>query len=230
LLLGVVVGSGLWLRQIRLGHPTLDTNLAVFHIVNLGGILSVTIALYDVEDWRDYRVLAPHLLLSFILLILVPVSGRLVNIALAVAIAFNLSMAPVFVDSFRTVRTEAFRKLDFSTANPLATELAYLPSTNGWCNTILLPEALLDRPELLLIPPGIGLSWSFDLNRASPPRSHYLLLDPPSIAVVERQSWKLELVSTTSVGNLYRNPHAGCETPDKTSDETVLDSPASHGH
>ena len=62
------------------------------HILNLGLIVLLVVMLYDVGGWRDYRIVAPHLLLSLLLL---AACGR--TRVVAVAVLAGLLVTPSFL-------------------------------------------------------------------------------------------------------------------------------------
>jgi hypothetical protein len=211
-LLALILGSALWLKQIKLRLPDPFTNVAIFHLFNLGGIFAFNIALYDIGDWRDFRLLAPHVLLSLIVIVLLPYPERLMKRVLISIIGINLLLGIVFLNTFVELRSRSFQHPDSSAVRRLSDAAHYNKATNNpWCNTVLVTLPLLNSSELLGLSPGLGLSWIQNINDIQMPKSAYILLDIANARiVVEQNIWNLKFLTTTSLGSLYWNPSAGC--------------------
>jgi hypothetical protein len=199
-----------------------DSRPYLFAGLNLALLLVAVVTFYDVQDWRDYRVVAPHLLLSLLVL----VSGAAWRWAAVVALV-NLLFAPAFVvqfDKHHGIRVdhERTRRVIID----LRDELKYDPDAKSpWANTVLVP--VVDSSNRVRVPAGVGVCWivpyggggRLQLPKDSPyfvsiqrvgddwidlpPKSRYVFTSPFRI-----RTWKgchFELLKQLPEGNLYRN-------------------------
>jgi hypothetical protein len=176
----------------------------LFAGLNLALISLTVFFLYDVKYDRDYRVLAPHLLLSLLLF----VSGAAYHAGIAV-IGIGLLATPFFGRAFAQ---RHYNRVEQSTPIDLSPYLTYDQARSAWGNTLLVPDVLF-RP-IIRVPAGIGVCTiveNEEVMRNGTERdrirrgmkSRYLLLDPREVS-----KWKqcrLELVHVTPYGNLYIN-------------------------
>ncbi|MBC7814474.1 MAG: hypothetical protein H7175_25180 [Burkholderiales bacterium] len=212
---GVGVVRGLW-RQRSVGtthvSPAHDIRFKenVFHFLNLSIVFAAIIVAYDMFSWRDYRIIAPHLLVSLLLL----VAFRRWRLVMLVIIVGTLTF-PKFresypVDSFTypPERIAAF-------AESIEGALAYEPEqNNAWCNTLLLHGSHLLGPALTAIPAGIGLSVLRAVDTMPDTlKSRYVLIDDQTYAVFAEtlDAMPLEPLAQTELGTLYLNGNADCE-------------------
>ena len=154
----------------------------------------------EVESWRDFRVLAPHLLVALLVLAANARWERWLWGA-------TLVLLPVYYQGFVAFHADRF------TADPRAiggmheaTEAAmpFVPGAPPWTNTLTVHSDLLQFP-LLGLPRGIGVSYVFDWSNLVPPvRSRYLLLRPSDEEQVSSKA-RLVPIATTPLGTLYRN-------------------------
>ncbi len=200
------------LRQLRAWLPLSQTEIA-FHLLNLGVLVCMQVIIYDVWDWRDTRVMAPHLLTSLLVLVLFN-RYRLAGLL----IVMNLILLPSFVSSygiFAANAKESFgigevprnQMADHITAfaDSLSGLVVYDPNAaSAWCNTLLASGLY---PEMVGVPAGIGISVGWVFRPEKPPRSRYLLLSDPQAAFVEQAA--LVVLAETSRGTLYLNPNCG---------------------
>jgi hypothetical protein len=194
-------------RKRLFGESRLPAGEANFHLVNLGLLLLLNLVLYDIFAWRDYRVLAPHLLLSALLLI----AFRRLRLA-GLLIASGALLLPAFVTTYRDLHRVHFtadRAEIAAFASTIEAHVHYRPGApSAWCNTILAD----DLPPLLLgVPPGVGFSVDSTMALVSlPPRSRYLLLKPENAARAAEAAPLRRLESVPERG-LYLNETAECE-------------------
>jgi hypothetical protein len=216
-LIGIAGASGLLrARRARVASAPARRGLppreVAFHLPNLAAVLLLNLAIYELSIWRDYRVLAPHLLLSALVLIGSGRQGLAASLALSNALflpaflaVYRASWSPQF--DFDQRRIAAFRE---RTRDWIAYDAG---AENPWCNTLLFwSSARTDwsfPPELMGIDPGIGISFAYWPGRlALPPKSKYLLLEA---WMAERLNLRnLRMLGATPIGNLYRNPDARC--------------------
>lgn len=181
-----------------------------FHLYNLGVMVITAVVFYLPEGY--YRVFAPHLLLSLVVMI-----GyrrfRLVGAVIAIGVlgigAFSLRYQQVIVPNFTSgdqIPAEAFRVA-------FDTNLVYNPdAASPWCNTLLMSVSSLASPyPILFIPGGIGVSFYFDANAMQYPlRSRYWLLSDGAYANLLEPGHVTRLAETPA-GTLYLNLDAPCE-------------------
>ncbi len=175
----------------------------LFGAANLLLVLVVVIAAYDVGNGRDFRVLAPHLLLALLVL----ATSADPRWALGFAVA-NLLFLFTFLESFdQSIR----RRMRLSVSEIHAMQEALEPyvryeeADSGWDNTILVPMSRLHYP-LLGVPHGVGVAPVFDNRLPREPRSRFVLVRPEEAEPINAAG-KVELrpLTTTPLGVLYLN-------------------------
>jgi hypothetical protein len=193
-------------RRWLFGGSRLPAGEAGFHLVNLGLLLALNLALYDIFAWRDYRVLAPHLLLSALLLI----AFRRLRLA-GLLIATGALLLPAFLSTYRDLHQAHFnadRAEMAAFASTLETHVRYQPGApSAWCNTILTD----DLPPLLLgVPAGIGFSVDATMEQVIlPPKSRYLLIRPENAARLAASA-PLRHLESLPGRDLYLNENVEC--------------------
>lgn len=209
LLLGTLLFS-LWRRSDEKSPGRSWREPAVLLYV-LGAALILTIILYDVREWRDYRVMAPLLLL--VGLVLVAQERRFLVLIL---LATNLLILPEALNVYRIWTewhvSEAKREEYYAWEAELQKVLQYEPGADPWCNTLLHSHRYLfgATSVLLAVDGGIGLSSPLDQEMSPPFRSRYLLFDEGD---QERYGGELNLQPLLIVpdGVLYENLDVDCE-------------------
>lgn len=217
-IVALLYGVGiLWV--VRRGRFSME---AVFHLCNLGLPLAINLFFNDMSFYRDFRAMAPHLLLSLIVLV---AAHRWIIPALFIAVQATM-IAPFLTEYRATVEPQFIISglvEEITTFRDQTREvLVYDPAaTSPWCNTLLfVMENRLERvlsipPELALIDPGIGLSyyigyWSEEPeNVVFPIKSRYVLLNEKNRAIIGDRA-RLTLLVDTAAGEVYRNEDAGC--------------------
>lgn len=193
----------------RSAVPSIGRAEIMFHVYNLGVMVVTALVFYLPEGY--YRVFAPHLLLSLVILI-----GyrrfRLVGMVVFIGI---VSMG-AFLEEYQRFRIPAFT---FSEHAPTeAFQAVFLENmvydadaANPWCNTLLMPRALLNTPyPAAFIPGGIGVSFYFAPDAMHYPlQSRYLLLTERAYADLSHRV-HVTFLAETPAGTLYRNLDAPC--------------------
>jgi hypothetical protein len=190
----ILLGAGLlawrkWPRQ------------AAFAALNVLGILVANMLFFDMWGNRDYRVIAPHFLLS--LLSLLAVSWRpvlpfvLANVVCAGIVAGQFA-------EFHRERTSVDRQELAAVREELAALMTFHPGDDGWSNTLFFPVSQQGY-RLIALPPGIGLTFALtdEMNPFFPWRSRYVIL-PPQHAPPPGSRFRLR--AATAIGPLYVNP------------------------
>lgn len=206
-------GTSAWLlvRWRRSGHPPAALPEALFHTYQLVMILITSFTLYIVGTGGDYRVFAAHLLLSMLVLV-----GSRRYLPVLALVAVNLIFVRQFMIFHRDIaypryfydreRIAAFRE-------SLAGAVVYdSGAESGWCNTLLF-QVNNYRPELLAVPPGVGLSFFWDANDeglALPLKSKYVLAAETDAQTLRERGAQLERLHPTNLGDLYYNNQSGC--------------------
>jgi len=187
-------------------------NIDLFHLFNLGMILFLAIVFHKFGDYKDYRILAPPLLLSLILLILMS-PPKLIWLV----IISNLVFIQVFGQTFQRFKSTNF-VYDRNEVKLFRTQthdiLRYDEiSTNQWCNTIAFESSFFSS-ALIGVPSGVGLTFFIDIDDVEiPMKSKYLFISERGYKHIDRYfDWthKLEFVQETSIGNLYINHDSNC--------------------
>ena len=189
------------------GRPPWHRAERLAHILNLGLIVLMVLMLWEVDSWRDYRIVAPHLLLSLLLLAACG-RGRVV----AVAVLAGLLVTPSFLAAYKQLATRQFTderaRIDAFAAQTAGT-LVYQTQGDPWCNTILLPIQTAFLPESLAIPAGIGISFDVDIASRTELKSRYVIVDDESRDGLT-EAFDLQFASATAIGDLYHNAGISC--------------------
>jgi len=206
LLFGLLLGGQLFLSgesQPKIAFA--PTKEWFFHLYNLISILGASLVFYLSGGY--YRVFAPYLLLSGILLIAFKhyrMAIILIVIGLLGAGTF-LRIYSEFGANFFDYTPEEIEQLQA----PYDQYLAYDPQADAWCNTVLVPVAFLDNRSTF-VPPGMGISFFVTVGEQPiPVRSAYLMLDGLSYEVLHRQV-NLRYLADIPGGKLYRNMDVDC--------------------
>ena len=177
------------------------------HILNLGLIVLLVVMLFDVESWRDYRVVAPHLLLSLLLLAACG-RARVVGVVVLGWLLLTSSFLAAYNDRVPPQFRDEQARIDEFAAQTAGT-LVYQAQGDPWCNTVLLSERSAFFPESLAIPAGIGLSFYFNNTSPRDLKSRYVMVDDESRDTLTG-AFDLQFASTTAIGDLYRNAGISC--------------------
>lgn len=172
-----------------------------FTLLNLVCIGGFVIAMYDVLDWRDYRVVAPHLLLALLVLVGCGARQWLKGYA-AVALILG-ALAVVQFARFHRPRVEFETSQVASFAQQVAKVVTFAPGATAWDNTLLMDVQSLNSQKLMALPRGIGISTvTFWEKQAWPPRSKYVLLSREKagrLGIPET----MHKVAETELGDIY---------------------------
>jgi hypothetical protein len=183
-----------------------------FHLYNLAGIVLAHFILYDVGRWRDYRVIAAHLLLSLLVLLAFK-RWRVVGLL----IASNLVCIGFFLNTytgFMRPKLTGDRALTAQTESALHQMIYYdSAAPSGWCNTLLFQVG--DYQSFLTgVPAGIGLTFFVQTEDANLHwRSRYVLLRQADYEAVQKLPHPPRLERVGALLNdrqLYLNRDAPC--------------------
>jgi hypothetical protein len=203
-----------------------------FNAYNLGSMLVATLFTYVYGLWGDYRVFSAHLLITVLLL---ATSRAAVARGLAVlALLGQIGSIGPFIEAFRvfgeSYQYDAARIDAFGAAARRG--LVFDARQDTWCNTLVSVNPPYLYPEMVALPPGLGVTMLFGSGEGRRPalRSRYVLLDPddrrrwslgtPTVTRVGAEhvrvtveSWlslDLKPLASTPVGQLYENLDARC--------------------
>ncbi|MFZ4814467.1 MAG: hypothetical protein ACOYL5_08030 [Phototrophicaceae bacterium] len=188
-----------------------------FHLFNLAVITAVIVVFYDVFDWRGYRTIAPHLLLTLVMLALMRRRWLVLAMIPFTVWVMPNALSAVYNDYYWTGYghfTPSVREGITENVRLLAEHIQ--PQVNppsAWCNSIALSQ--LDMQRVLAIPHGIGLNLIYgDLDNwmAPPPytfKSRYLWLSPEVIARYQADA-QAEYLGHIGGTPLYRNLTVDC--------------------
>jgi len=199
-----------WVQKRTLPYDLWEISL---HTLLLSGLLVLSVVLYDVGSWRDYRVLGPQVLLSGLLLI----GGRrwglvaLLLISSCLLLPSGVQMAQKWTQDY-VQQHERLGKLDKWNHRIDAGVHYDQHPVSAWCNTLThtVYYAFVSTYTLLAVDPGMGLSMLLtDEDVHLPFKARYLLLDNDFIA---RHAADLHVQPLLPVpgGNLYLNLDAPC--------------------
>lgn len=179
-----------------------------FYVFNLGLALLNNVLFYEFTDWRDFRLMAPHLLLTIFCLI----AFRRLRLVVILAL-ISLPLYPTFVEDYRRSSVNNFPP-DNADIQPfqdaIAPYLVYDAALDPWCNTVLFGAWPM---ETLALPPGIGLTLSY-LPKQNPPISRYIWLTQKKYEESKDMLNVRHLLTTPSKDgvqrDLYLNLDADC--------------------
>ncbi len=185
--------------------PTNDASTADlafgFVFLNLLCIVGFVTAFYDVFDWRDYRVVAPHLLLSLLVLAGVGARQWFAGYA-AVAVLVGL-LVPAQFARFHERRVTIDRDEIAAFSREIGDIVTRQDGVTGWDNTVLMDIDRLGSPLVMGLPPGIGAAPIYEHDVGNfPARSKYVLLTPQDAVRFSAPS-SLHKIATTRLGDLY---------------------------
>lgn len=201
-----LLAYGVYRRRHDGSKPGKLDVLSLFHVLNLAPVLLFILTLYDVFDWRDFRMFAPHLLLSILLTIPFiprhltrPWAGQ--HLFVYVPLALNLLLTISFLLTFQSFHAAHFAS-DARPRTHLASLVTYQPGAQAWHNTVLVDGANYTA-QLMDLPPGIGVSTILAPGELKQPiKSRYLLVSDATMKQLGNPpGW--ELLGTTPTGNLY---------------------------
>ncbi len=224
LLIVLVLVWGIWQWRRSRGEPKLLADSTWFwevalHLFNLIAFYGTTILLHETLGGHDYRVMAPHLFFSLVLL--AAIRRRLL---LAPMIASMVLLLPAEFDIFRQ-KAPNFNGIVQEQYQHWQEEfddvLVFDPDAESpWCNTVItaifyVTPAQGEAGLLLAIDPGMGLSWYHDWDEAgrySTPEefnAQYLIMTDG-----EYENWGRDLnvrrIMPVQGGALYENLDSAC--------------------
>lgn len=183
---------------------TVQASVFAFVLLNMLCIVGFVLAFYDIYGWRDYRVIAPHLLLSLLLLIGCGARQWFAGYA-AVSILLGIIVVPQF-HNFHSPRFDDRREAIDAVARDVAGKVEFAAGAPAWDNTILMHVEQVDV-RMLGLPYGVGIAVVYDwAKQAWPPRSEYVLLRDQEAAKLD-VSATMHKVATTACGDIYARRH-----------------------
>jgi hypothetical protein len=196
-----------WVKNrqwVRLSVPLKGFELH-FHLLNLVPILLLNMVLNDIFEWRDFRALAPQLLLTLLILI----AFKRLRLA-GLFIVGNVLVVSAFLTVYRDNaqlhffdNRQSLNSFAASTQNYLSYQA---DAPTSWCNTVLSPSFEFD---FLALPPGLGFSVGVDAAKTSF-RSRYLLLDETTYQVLRNRP-NLKYLTDVGTKHLLFNQDVDCE-------------------
>lgn len=180
----------------------------LFHLINLGLPLILLVLFYEVNpNWRDYRTLAPHLLLSLLLLTRSPRSWLVWGVIITNTLLIQNFMMVYQKNPYRYLVYDSQRVSIFR--EQVKDFLVYEKDANPWCNTLLV-RVKNYTPELMVVPAGIGFSATFGWDQLQTPlKSRYILLNQADDEMY-RHKFNLKRLTRTISGDLYLNLDSQC--------------------
>ena len=194
----IVVLAVRWFASRR-RQPARAVDLEVALLIVLPVLASVLVVGW-VEAWRDFRIIAPHVLVALLLLV---TTGGWERWLWGATLLFLPFYWHTFVD-FHEPRFTADATAIARMRDSVSQAVEFIPGAPGWTNTVLMHVDLLQYP-LLGLPPGIGVSFALAWHDLGPDiRSRYLLLRTADRDALAGRV-KLIPITDTPLGTLYRN-------------------------
>jgi hypothetical protein len=178
----------------------------LFHVFHLGVVYVAVIALHEVVDGRDYRVMGAHVL---VVLLIFAWRARW-----AWVLVFVISVAVVSEPLMNQYREGILPRL--RVGDPVwEIPLEYTPQTNAWCNTIsysfyYIIDFTGNVDTMLAVDAGIGLSWINPDNIPTEFKAAYLMLTHDDYNAWG-QNLDLTYLAEVQNGAIYSNNIAKCE-------------------
>lgn len=213
----VLMGWSLW-RILQLHHNGLtvsgiaqDRSLLILY--TLVSLLVAGFVFYLPVGF--YRTFAPTMLLLCFLLISQREYGRL-----AALLCVNVLMFSSYMTFFYGIGDYRVIAADYTTTDPWSHDAGatmvnfvfYDPKAiNPWCNTLLIPLAYYDS-RVMLVPPGIGISyiWSLSSYRL-PMKSRYVWIGKETYTQIGGRT-NLKKLTDLLGGTLYLNLDVQCQS------------------
>lgn len=197
LLLAVLVAGAIRARR----EDTTRAALREAALLAVAPAVAAIVGFGDVESWRDFRVLAPHVLIALLLMASAMQWERWLWAA-------TLVLLPLYYDEFGRFHEHRFttneRPAIAALRDAVAPVMTFTPGASPWANSVAVPAELLQFP-LLGLPRGLGISYVTDWqDMARDIRSGYLLLRPADEDELKGRVM-LTPLADTPLGRLYRN-------------------------
>ncbi|NUM36202.1 MAG: hypothetical protein HUU50_16795 [Candidatus Brocadiae bacterium] len=177
-----------------------------FHLYQLFTILFLNLVFWNILVWRDYRIIAPHLLVSVLLIILL---GNPKKTLLAIPFLVLLTHLFFFSDFSNIYKDLHGRRFDKSHiaakeafSEMLKDVVVYQKNAHSrWCNTIAYPGPI--HPWLAGAPAGIGFSF-IAIDKPMLKAKYIFTVSPVS-------SPHFKLLKSESLGYIYQNLLSECK-------------------
>jgi len=214
LLIGLY-GLFISIRSIQRGQLNrIEMRFALVHTFSIGITCAFVLLVYEAYDWRDFRLLAPVLFLSLLLLI-AENKLRLTTGLIVAGLASFIAIVPIYTRLIDVHYSEEIsykdQLTDYEDLYSAAGVRFEDDASSRWCNTILFTGDFIYEPEVLLaFDDGMGLSFleNISLLNDGEFRSQYILL-PDTISPDNN-----DFVPVLEVegGILYRNELSACNS------------------
>lgn len=198
---------GRWWQRRYKDYAPVEMADVIFSVVMLASVFVFAFLFYIFEGWRDYRVIAPHLLVVLLVLI-----GRKRYALAGLVILSNILLFGTFRETLKDERINNFTTDQTITAEfeeQIAGVLVYdSGAESAWCNTVL--TGIVVYP-LMGVPPGIGISFhngEID-NLTYPLKSRYILADKQIDSILD--TLNVTFLTSTNRGDLYLNLNSSCD-------------------
>lgn len=226
LLIVLVLVWGIWQWRRSRGEPKLVSNSEWFwetalHLFNLIAFYGTTILLHETLGGHDYRVMAPHLFFSMVLLALFQRRFLLIPMILSMVLLLpaEFDIFQQKAPNFNGIVQEQYEHWN----SEFAEVLIFDPEAESpWCNTVItsifyVTPAQGESGLVLAIEPGFGVSWYHnwdDTGEYSIPEefnARYLIMTD-----VEYDEWgrslNLQEMMPVQGGTLYENLDSACNS------------------
>ena len=215
--IGLVMASIVTNRQLRRMRAsstkqetilTLQTlTLALYLIVS---IMAITIVVYEITEWREFRVTAPILMLVLALLVAIRQYRIIFTVIGFALLTMPFTLQESYAKAAQWVnpnQKEAVATWQESLGQVITYNEA---ATSPWCNTVYHSLTYFAYPEVLLaFESGVGLSFQILDPDTLALQSRWLLLDDAFVAKYDNNLSVERLVEMPN-GALYRNLDANC--------------------
>lgn len=198
-------------RLVRLDKTSLDGVLNSYEAFDLYNMSSLGVAgLIFYLQQGFYRTFAPAMIIVYLSLVTRKDYKYLFSLLLINIIFFSSYMN--YIGNYQNVKSDYTEKISQGLRIQAEIEkfIVFDPDANNpWCNTLLIPLDYYDS-RLILLPPGIGISYILDTGTFHHLiKSRYILFDALSYESFKDET-NLELLTSLPIGNLYQNLDLDC--------------------
>lgn len=177
------------------------------HTCNLIAPLAIVISLYDIGDWRDFRVMAPHILFSLSLLLAQRTTFRISLFLWAIFFTISLFSISSFTENYKKFHGDHFLNRDRNIVlfqDEIFSVLKYKKDASPWGNSLLMDIDSL-QATCISIPAGIGINIVSDWKRIRYPLKSAYIFIQPKIYMEISDKVHLQPIASSARGFLYLN-------------------------
>lgn len=207
----IALGGGIVYLRRRRGADTRNISAAII-VITLSATLVMTVVLYEVQYFRDYRVIAPPVFIALILITLKERRGVVLGAFALQALALPYTLA-YYAQDPEITQSEVLAAQVAEWKPVFAEHIHYLPDApSPWCNTVLVSaDYIFDKSGMIIaLDERMGASLLILQGEFHfPIKSRYVLVDDAVMELIWYQV-RLEPLMDVPDGKLYLNLDSVC--------------------